>query len=138
DVVEVVTAELVEEVLGQDDGYHRLTDDAGGRDLAGVGALVVRLRRLFGGVVDRRQGVDDGRDGLDGDAYDQGLAVGHAAFGAAGAVGQPAPAVGGVVADLILGLRAKEASNAEAFADFDTLDGRDAHNGAGDLPVETA
>ena len=138
---ERVAAELLEDGARQDDRDHRLADHAGGGHGADVGALVVGLDRLGGVQVDGRQRAGERGDRLEGAAHDDRLAVGHAAFEAAGAVRLAAPgaAVPAVRRqDDVVRFGAGAFGDREAGADLDTLRGVDAHHGLGELAVQLA
>ncbi len=136
-----VAAELLEHGAGEDDGHHRLADDAGGGHRADVGAFVVGLDRLAGVQVHGGQRAGERGDRLEGAAHDDGLAVGHPAFEAAGAVRLPAP--GAAVPpvrrqDDVVRFGAGAFGDAEAGPDLDALRGVDAHHGLGELAVQLA
>ena len=134
---ERVAAELLEHRVREHERDHRLGDDAGGRDRADVGALVVRRSGLARRHVDGAQRVRHRRDRLHAGAHAQHGARGHAALGAAGPV---ALAVDGAVAhdELVVGLGAAAGRGEESVADLDALDRLDAHEGGSELRVESA
>ena len=130
-----VAAELLQRGTRQYQRHHRLDHHAGSGHRAHVGALVDRHRFLAGGHVDGGQRARHGRDRLHRRADPQRLAVGHAAFQAAGAVGGAHDAVRSGV-HLVVGQAAAAARGLEAVADLDALDGLDAHHRGGELAVE--
>ena len=84
---ERIAAEFFQKRLRQHDRDHGLADHAGGRDHADVGALVGGQRRLARLQVHRFERPAQRRDGLEQAAHQDVLAVGDAAFEAAGAIG---------------------------------------------------
>ena len=91
-----------------------------------------------GGDIDGAQGAAHGGDGLEGAADDDGLAVGHAALEAAGAVGEAGPAAVGVDGDFVVDVVAAGGGVGEGGADFGALDGVDADDGLGEAGIELA
>src|SRR5207248_2913803 len=86
DLLYRVTAELLQEGLGQHQPRHRLADHTRRRDHADVAALVVRLDLLLGLEVDGVHRLFHCRDRLDRDPQVDRLAVRHAPREATGAV----------------------------------------------------
>src|SRR5205085_10529725 len=93
---------------------------------------------------DAAKGLAERADRLHGAADDDGLAVGHAAFQAAGVVGVAGEAEhrrvaqGRVEEDLIVHLATGASRALEAQADLYALEGLDAHDRGGDAAIEAA
>src|SRR5918999_5097725 len=100
----VISAELLEERLGEHSGDHRLPDHGCSRHRAGVGSLLEGPSGLAGREVYGAQGFSYGRDRLHRRRDDQGLAVGHPALDAPKAVAGAREMVGLAKQDLILHL----------------------------------
>ena len=118
-----------------------LADWAGTSDLTDVGAVVCGFDYFAGVDVDAGQ---RGRVmvamGFDSDVDDDGVAVGHATFDAAGVIGQLSETsrIGGIWHDNVVHIPAPSSSIVEAVSDLDALDGVDAGHGLGESTVEFA
>src|SRR5205823_1556608 len=113
-----VATELLQERPRQRDRHHRLADHSRRRHHADVAALVVRLHLLLRLQVDRVHRLLHRRDGLDGDADVDRLAIGHPACEAPRPVGQVPEAPAGVV-DLVVELRPRPRNTLEPSPDLD-------------------
>ena len=108
---------------------------------ANVRSLVARGGFLAGIEADRLEGAAQGGNRLQISAHHDVLAVGDAAFDAAGVVLRAGKAgglagVGGRVVDGVVDLGAEGLGRGDAAADFDRLDRLQAHHGPGQQAVE--
>src|SRR5207248_11521712 len=135
ELVHVIAPELLEQHTGEDERYHGLGDDPGGRHDADVTALVMGPGRFLRLEVDGGERLEQGRDWLHVSMDDERLAVAHAAGQPAGAVRLVAQTAV-VVNRHIVHLRAGQARPFHPVTDRDRLAGRDADDRLGEQPVE--
>src|SRR6188474_1352968 len=136
DLVDAVTAELLEEGVHEHDGHHRFPDHARGGYRTDVAALDHRFHRFPGVEIDGPERLPEGRDRLHGGADHHRLAVGDAAFEPARAVGATMEPGFLVEQDLVVDLRSRAARGLEAQPDLGTLDRMDRAECAREKPVE--
>src|SRR5581483_12122873 len=123
--------------VGENETDHRFGDDAGARNMHEVGTLINHHGRLARIHVNRTNRCQGGGDGFEGGADYDGRAVGESAFESARAI-RVAREFAVADKDLILYLRSELARILERRADFDALDGMDAHNRLGETTIELA
>src|SRR5881392_549755 len=131
-----IAPELLEQHTGEDERYHGLTDNPGGRHDADITALVMGPGRFLGLEVDRGERLEQGRDWLHVSMHDERLAVAHAAGQPAGAVRLVAQTPVVVNGDVVH-LRAWQPRPLHPIADRDRLAGRNADDRLGEEAIES-